>query len=203
MIPVVSIAIKKLGDKLFLLLYGIVLISGMIVPNINTVLAAAGSSRSIDFGLSSADVFSLYFLYVIVGYWISQGKLKKIKKIWIYSGFVTGILGTTLFQFWIYFTPSNYHVRYADVGILVSAALLFEIIRREAIHFQHAEKGITYLSKISFGIYFVHICVMGAVNTLMKAMTPLQAFPFQKFVLLECSVFIFSVMLIWITSKSK
>lgn len=200
MIPVISVAIKNLGDGLFKLLCGIVLISSMIMPNINIVLEAMDSGSMI-FALSSSDVFSVYFLYILAGYWISEGRLKDVKDIWVYGGFIISFLGTALFQVWLYSTPSDYCVAYSDVGILISGALLFEIIRRKAANHQYTGKTITYLSKISFGIYFVHICIMTGVDVLVDKFASIPVFP--EFILLESSAFILSVVVIWIVSKNK
>lgn len=200
MIPVISLAIKNLGEDLIDLLCGIVLIGSMIMPNINIILEALDSG-SMSFELSSTNIFSAYFLYVIAGYWISEGRFKETKDIWVYSGFIISFFGTALFQIWLYSITSDYCVGYMDVGILLSSAFLFEIIRRKAINHQYTGRAITYLAKISFGIYFVHICIMTGANVLVDKFTSIQLFP--KFILLEASGFILSIIIIWVVSKSK
>ena len=201
MIPVVAIGLKRLGDRFFYGLFGIVLLAGFVVPNINTALEAAGSGKTLEFAISSADIFSTYFLYVLAGYWISQGKMAKVSLPWLWVGLVVGFAGTAAFQYWIYSTPSDYYVRYADTGILMTGAFLFEIIRRRAGRFRTGAKAkaITYLSQISFGIYFVHICIMTVVHAALSS--NLVFYP--RFLILELTSLIGAIIIIWLTSKSK
>lgn len=63
---------------------------------------------------------------------MSHKQLEKINKMWIYIGFASSFLGTSLFQYWMHVVSGSYYVRYADIGILVSGTLLFEIIRKNA-----------------------------------------------------------------------
>lgn len=199
MIPVISIGLRKLGDQLFYVLCAVSVMSSMIIPNINTVLRTLGIEKSIQFALSTTDIFSIYFLYVLAGYWVSHRKLEQINKVWIYLGFAIGFLGTFLFQYWMHVASSNYYVRYADIGILVSGTFLFEIIRRNAEKVRGIGKAITNLSKISFGIYFLHICIMMGVNALIKD----RILMFPKFFVLEILSFLGAVAIIWLTSKNK
>lgn len=199
MIPVISVGLRKLTNKLFYVIYAIAVMSGMIIPNMNTILSTLGIEKSIRFALSVTDLFSSYFLYILAGYWVSHRKLEQINKIWVYSGFVVSFLGTSLFQYWMYAASSGYHVRYADIGVLVSTTLLFEIIRREAKRVRGGKKTITNLSKISFGIYMLHICIMYGVNFAIKD----DILMFPKFLVLEISSFMSSIVIIWLTSKNK
>ena len=60
---------------------------------------------------------------------------------------------------------------------------------------------ITYLSRISFGIYFVHICVMTGVNAVVDNFFRITGFP--EFAILLVSSLLISVLVIWIVSKNK
>ena len=201
MIPVIAIGLKELGDRFFYLLCIIVLLTGMIIPNINTALEAIGFSRELSFAISSTDLFSTYFLFVLSGYWVSKGTLARLKSIWICLCFFISFTGTILFQLWIYSSPIDYYVRYADTGVLFASVFIFEIIRRYADRIRTGKKVIIYLSKISFGIYFVHICIMTGVNEYLTKYTTMWMY--TRFLILELTALAGSIFIIWITSKSK
>ncbi len=155
MIPVIAIGVKRIGNKLFYILALVAMMSGMIVPNINTALNAMGINKSIDFAFNISDVFSIYFLYILAGYWIGNDMFKQAKTIRVLIGFIICFIGTAVFQMWIYSTDSDYYVRYADIGVLLSASFLFELVKRRLDANDIIKRLITYISKISFGIYFV------------------------------------------------
>lgn len=201
MIPVISLGINKIGDRFFLLLFTISILCGMIVPNINTILYAAGSKTTIDLAFTITDLFSLYVIYILAGYWISKRKLEKIGTSLIVICLIISALGTTVFQYWIYSTASDYFLCYADFGILLTGALLFELFRRKAGLLEKAKKPVVFLSRISFGIYFVHICIMSGLYSVLGKVSSIERFP--KFFVLETVSFFLSVFIIWITSKNK
>mgnify|MGYP006938904787 CR=1 FL=1 len=65
MIPVISIGLRKLGDKFFYALCAVAVMSSMIIPNINTVLRTLDIEKSIQFALSTTDIFSIYTCRVL------------------------------------------------------------------------------------------------------------------------------------------
>ena len=171
MIPVISVCIKKLGDKYLGILLSVAIIIGVVIPNISVMIETAGVHYSLISAINISDLFSIYIIYVVIGYWISEKFMKNFKSVLIYSGFVIGLVSTSIFQCWVYSAPIDYSIRYADIGILITSIFLFEIIRRrqkETIE-SNIVKIITYISRISFGIYFVHICVMTGVNTVIDS----------------------------------
>lgn len=201
MIPVLSVAMRRLSARLFYILFAVGIISGMLIPNINTLLQAMGSKVILSFGFGIGDLFSIYLLYVMAGYWIGKGMLSEIRSSYIYIFFTLSLLITCAFQYMIYASAIDYYVRYADAGILISSSLLFEIIRRNAPMQKNFCAPITYISRISFGIYFMHVCIMTGVNWYMNNYTDICFFP--KFVILVLSSFLMSVLIIWITSKNR
>lgn len=66
---------------------------------------------------------------------------------------------------------------------------------------KQGKKTIEYISSISFGIYFVHICIMEGMNIFLDRMSNITGF--ASFAVLECSSFILSVVVIYLLSKSK
>ena len=202
MIPVIAIAIKKLGNKYFFALSAILLIGAVIIPNVNEIIYAAGSDFYISWEINYRDIFSMYFLYVLAGYWISIGKLQKLKSVWLWLILIVSTLATTLFQYWIYSTPSDYFLNTSDLGIIVITASLFEIIRRRSKSTPVLSRIVTLLARIAFGIYFIHICIMTVMTVVFDKMIP-DFYHFPRFLVLEIVSFAGSVLIIMITSKLR
>lgn len=202
MIPVIAIAIRKLGDKYILALSAILLIGGVIVPNLNEILYACGLSSFISWEVNYTNIFSIYFLFILAGYWISARKLQNVKCCWLWIVLAVSIFITTFFQLWIYSTPSDYFLNVADFGIIMIVVPLFEIIRRKANPSSVLSKPITGLAKIAFGIYFLHICIMYGMNEWFNKTAP-DFYHFPRFLVLETVSFSLSALIILITSKVK
>lgn len=198
MIPVASIAIKNINRKYILLLVAFAAALSMLIPNLNTIVSGLGIEKSFKSAFTINDLFSIYFIYVVLGYYIGDGLLNRIKNKWVILG--GGIVSfglTALFQFWIYSSPIDYYLRYRDIGILISACFLLECFRRWSQFLMPIKKQIIYLSSISFGIYFVHICIMTYLHHLIgKKIQYLQ-----KFLLLESVSFIGAIIIIYFLSK--
>ena len=87
-------------------------------------------------------------------------------------------------------TASDYYLCYADFGILLTGALLFELFRRKAELLEIVKKPVVFLSRISFGIYFVHIFIMTGLYSVLGKVSSIGRFP--KFFILETvSFFLF------------
>ena len=78
MIPIIGLAVKKIGNAYMLALCSFVAFGSMLIPNINTILETLNIEYSLNLELSYTDIFSMYLVYVLVGYWISQEKLKSL-----------------------------------------------------------------------------------------------------------------------------
>ncbi len=200
MIPVISVAIRKLDNRLFAGLCSLAIVCSMVIPNINTALKALKIDFKIVFEPVIDDVFSIYMIYVIIGYWISKGIISKMSDLTVSLSAFTGFVCTSLFQFWIYTTPSDYYVRYRDIGILVTSCFLFEIIRRLNPEGSKSTKPVLFVSNAALGIYFVHICIMTFVRKLMDKYADIHYF--ESFIILELTSFAGSLLIIWLASKN-
>lgn len=198
MIPVISVALNKIDQKYFILPMTIAVLSGMVVPLFNAVLDAAGSDYLINFALSIADLFSLYLIYILLGYFISQGLLKKLSDVFVITAAIVSFLLTCAFQFWIYTTDSNYIVRYDSLLLAICAVFLFEALRRIKNN-KGENKIVTEISKISFAIYFIHIFIMTVLEKV------LYRLPFDNklinMIALEVGSFVGSVIIIEIFKR--
>lgn len=200
LIPFFSVALRDLGDRLLYVLCGIVVFSGMIVPNINTALAATGSAFSLNLSFGQYMVFPIYAAYLLCGYWISKGKLARLNTAIVLLCLVFCFSATSAFQYWLYSTSSDYYLRYADIGILASSVFLFELLRRSERRPQGKGVLLRGLADMTFGLYFVHICVMTGIDSILdKALPHLGHFP--KLFVLSVSTLMLSVIIVWATSK--
>ena len=116
------------------------------------------TGQSISNYLSLGYIFSTYLLFVILGYFIKNGLLDKIKSTNIILGFILSFSITVVLQFIGYANEYNLVTRYDSVGILFSSVCLFEIMRRYCDNFSNnVMKIISYISKRAFAIYMIHI----------------------------------------------
>ena len=198
MIPVMAVGMKKLGDKLFYILAVIAIIPGMLFPNINAILYVIGQVKAIKFSISIYDLFSIYFVYVFIGYWISQGKLQKIRNTILIMFLILSFAATSFFQYWMYSNASDYYVAYDDIGVLIASASLFELIRRYEASIKHLKGLITAIARSAFAVFFIHLCIMHTMNTLIGKEV-INRYP--RFLLLEVCGLAGSFLIIWITVR--
>lgn len=176
-LPFVIIIKDKLsGEKLspvLLLPLAIVFLNSMVRTSLNSFLYMQGQS-TLSSEIDGSYLFSKYYLYVITGYAIGQGILKRFKTITI--ALITGFLfiGCCAYQFYAFSQPLNYLVSYSSPFILLCAGFLFELLRRTAKYLRGCTKQITYISRISFGIYFLHIVIMTVLCSLTEDLSIAQ-----------------------------
>lgn len=166
-IPLVAIFIQKLSDsKLWLIPAIIVYFYSMVLPAINTLLRANGLPAPVTV-IREAYLLSYFYLYIIAGYLISQGVLSRLHtaSVAILAG-LTFIL-TCSHQIYAYSWPTDYVISYSYPLLPLCGACLFEGIRRTTHRLNTLEKPITYLSRISFAIYLMHMVVITSLNTIM------------------------------------
>ncbi len=171
LIPMISLAIHNFPKKYIWSCCGFVVLSSMLITNINTFLDLKGSDLTLTFKLSETSLFSRYMVYVIAGYYIHEGELSRIGKhlLYVLLGFCSIFM--FCYQYWGYVHPETYSVYYNSVGILLTSALLFETIRRI-----RSTDGwndfFRYVSARALAIYFVHMpIVVGIESVYLKEST--------------------------------
>ncbi len=139
-----------------------------LIPSVNELLSLSGNSYQIVFAPIDFNVLrgwmTGYILYVCVGHWISRGGLGKLSTFLVAACCAVSFFGTCGIQLYGYSRPQNYLAGYHFIGIVICGALTFELIRRGAHLVRGLSRPVTYLSQISFGIYFVHILIMSAMR---------------------------------------
>lgn len=200
-IPLIATGLNRMEDKRYLLIpYGIVLMHSMVIYNLNTFFKLAEIDYSLSLHLRSSNVFSMYMLYMLAGWFIGEGKLKRIPDWVVVTGSVTSFVSLCAYQLWAFSREYVYLVSYESVGILVCAVFWFELIRRKGTLLKPLEKPITYLSRVSFAIYFVHIVIMEGMRWTMDLSMFSRS---QKFLVLELCSFVGSLVIIWVLSRFR
>lgn len=139
----------------------------MFLPAVNGLLHL-GYTPAMDFTIREADLMSIFYLYLLAGWALSTGKLSHIKS---RALLIIGLLcfcATCLYQFYAYSCPIDYVIGYEFPLLIVCAGVMFELMRRYEHLLEIGRTPLTYISRISLGIYFVHILAMIAITMLLK-----------------------------------
>ncbi|HEM6332909.1 TPA: acyltransferase [Streptococcus suis] len=155
MLPILVNAVHQFSLRVLVIPTLIVIVSGMLVPFVNDIFYLFGSDYQILFSIAYDDIFSVYLPYVIAGYWISMGGLKKISNLTLRVSAALLFAAIAGFQLFAYSTNINYILDYDFIGFLVVGSLLFEIISREASHVKSFSAIFEYISLRAFAIYTI------------------------------------------------
>ena len=182
-----------------------VVFCSFLLPDLNEIVRALGFRFSFETKLESANVFSMYVVYLLLGYYIGQGGLARIRASVLWIVLTAGAVGFCALQIWFYSVPFDLVVAqgYQSVFPMIISLALFELVRRyEPGKRKRLEAVSRELSGISFGIYFVHICIMTGLVELLKRFSPGITLMW-KFLLLESVSFFGAVILVRVFSKNK
>lgn len=173
----------------------------MLFSDLNFVLPLFGlEDYSFHFVIHQSYLISMYFVYLFIGYFISEGILKRLPNKNLIFFFSILFVVLSLFQLFAYSREANYLVSYESPLLLICSLLLFEVIRRNADFLLKWKKSITYIAKIAFGIYFVHILLMEG----LRFFVDMSILPhWGIFVVLEGFSFFGSLVVIALLSKVK
>ena len=158
-IPLFSLVLKRVSLRA-LALPALVVFATLLVYDVNGFRAVQGYETEISLVLRASNVFSCYMLYVLLGYWVKQGGLKRLSTAWVALGTVLSFGGICALQFYMYTRPMDYLLDYGFTGYIICAGFTFELIRRGAELIRAWERPVNYLSRVSFAIYFIHIIIM-------------------------------------------
>lgn len=158
-IPFAAMLKDKLSPRSMALPMALVFLYVMVLPAINTFCAFQGEPK-LSTIVREANLCSMYYLYVFTGFLIGRGVLAGWRDWTVAAVGALTFAACCAYQIYAYAQPDNYLVSYSSPGILLCAACLFEFIRRKAHWLKSLRPSITYMSKISLGIYFVHIVIM-------------------------------------------
>ena len=129
----------------------------IIIPSANLLfrtLKYEGFSSSIDISLLGG----CYGVYFIVGYWFSKDGIRSIstKMVWIISLF--NFILSFAFLYLCADAGIEYNLWYDFLTLFIASIFLFEAIHRmeSVVLAEPIQRIITYMSKYSLGIFFLH-----------------------------------------------
>ena len=152
---------------------GIMWIYLFVVPVVNTILLSCGYQNignilSLDFG------GGVYGFYLLCGYLVRKGVLKRIGHIYLIILSVITFVSTVMIQIFSYNHQYAHTVWYNNALLFLCAISLFELLSRSP--FRNLSRIICDLSKCSFGIYLIHnpILMILKKNIVLNSILPIK-----------------------------
>lgn len=198
LIPMISIFIHTVDKSYIRLIFAAVFLIAFLMPTLQVVIPVIFKEHTIRLPFEECDLMSKYCVYLLAGYYISDGILSKLKSKHLFLLTFLFYVLDCIFQF-IYFFMNNMNrsMDYTNVGIFIVSVLFFEFIRRISVTKKITINVFEVLSRESFGIYFVHIVIMEFLFSVIKG----KIMFFSSFFLLEAVSFLGSVLIITVFSK--
>ena len=142
----------------------------------------------------------MYLLYILSGTYFTRHNEKKYSTGVLFLIWLLIFAGATAFQLFAYKSPQDYLMDQDSVPVFALSAATFLLLRNLADKAQSFRQFFTYTSKISFGIYFIHIVIM----ELMNWNIPFIGWnPVLKFCALDAASMLGSYIIIQLCSKIK
>lgn len=200
-LPFITIVKNKLGDskQLLWLPAGLSFLYFMVLPAVSAFSQLSGGNY-LKTVVREPNLLSLYYVYVLAGYFIHEGVLKKAADWLIATMTVFFFLACCAFQLYAYSKPADYLIDYNFPLLVFYAGFQFEWIRRKGHLLERFRKVISYLSKASLGIYFIHIMIVVVLTWLLKDMGKAQVW---RLLVLEIVPVGLSILIIALFSKIK
>jgi len=158
-IPFLSMIVKKFDFKIIKIPMIVVFISAFLLPNVSNITKILFNEKYSSI-LYLSFLGGGYGLYVLLGYYIGAGKFKNIKTRYLLIIGTLSFILTCVYQIWMHNNGTIYMVWYDFCGLLILSVCIFEILSRTKIRLnRYVEKIVTYISKASLGIFFMHIVI--------------------------------------------
>ena len=198
-LPFLSMIIKKISFKVVKIPFIISLVAFSIVPSINVIMSLYGLSNYYNI-LDLSILRGLYGSYMLAGYYIANEKaLKKINNKILLLIFIISF-GLTVYVQSLSNEKYIYLVWYDFFPLMISGITLFELLNRIKINNNIIVSITNFISKISLGIYYLHIILITIVGDFILKIKIIN--PFRVGILFEL-VFLSCIVIIYILSKSK
>lgn len=162
-LPFISKILKIFSKKLLLSILFISIFINFIIPTINVCTRLMYNFSSISSNLDCAFFGSTYGCYIIVGYFLDNGLLNKVKNYQLLILLFVSFSLTVWLQYYSISTSFTYMVWYNFLTLLICGMCIYEFIKR-LFNSEKVEKisnmtknTFHELSKISLAIYFLHM----------------------------------------------
>lgn len=198
-LPFLSMIIKKINFKVIKIPFIISLIVFSIIPSVNVIMNLFGLPNYYnisDFSLLGG----LYGTYMLAGYYIANEKaLKKINNKILLLIFIISF-GLTVYVQSLSNEKYIYMVWYDFFPLMVAGVTLFELLNRIKIKNNIIVSITNFISKISLGIYYLHIILVTIIGDYILKIKMINSF---RICILFELVFLSCIVIIYILSKSK
>lgn len=198
-VPFIAKIVKSFSHKILFLILSIVLFYTSALTTINVIrdiLELPRYSYIIDLNFLGG----IYGAYVLLGYLIHTKMFRNVKLPICYIGSAIFFVLTVIVQAWAYKNGKIYNVWYDCLFLVFGTAFLFELFNRIDICSPFFQKVTKYISKISLGIFFIHVILINRMKEyviILNIMNPL------KVMILFLITISLSVMIIFLLSKVK
>lgn len=197
-IPFVATIVNNFSKKIIIAVGGITLFFSMILPSFVQIVNLFGVSINLSPILDLNFLGGCYGIYCVTGYYISDGFLAKYKPILItLCGIASGLI-IIFVQVFSLQSGNRFNVWYDFIFLYFCATSLILLLSNVTISNQLFISVLTYISRRSLALYFVHMPIRFILN---------KWFPFSllndKFavVLFFISVYFLSLLFIYIFEK--
>lgn len=163
LLPVFSLFLHKGFDKWLIPLTGIIIYTQYLIPAVSAFFKMNEIPFVIHTDFGGEGIVHYLFVYVLAGYWIHKYR-KRIREhvrarymviIWILL-----FAAVSAYQFYAFQKEMDYVLRYNSPGVALCGFSLFVLVLLAEDELKALQKSAVCLSRISFGIYFVHIIIM-------------------------------------------
>ena len=167
MLPILAVFLHRApSPRVIPIPMAAVFCAGMLVPALNVYRRLLGS-ESLSFSIYSSNFFSLYLLYVIAGWQIAGGGMKRLPDAAVWAGAALSFLLCVLLQFFCY-SRSAHLIAYESPGILLVSVFLFECFRRFSGCLRRFARPLAAVSRAAFALYLVHVFFLLALSRCMS-----------------------------------
>ncbi len=199
-LPALAVFLKKGYGKYLLLPCSIVFLYSFFFPALNHLFKLLEIQYSIRFALNSADVFSLFTLYILLGYYFSKCSFQKISLLSVTACSLLFFIICTSVQLFAYQSKQDILLGYESPLILIFSISIYILLYKLSMKMNRLSRLFSYLSNRTFGVYFIHMIIVEYIN---------WSFPFagwspiRKFFVLEISSLFGGFIIVSILSKIK
>ena len=163
LLPVFSLFLHKGFDKWLIPLTGIIIYTQYLIPAVSAFFKMNEIPFAVHTDFGGEGIVHYLFVYVLAGYWIHKYRERIREHVRIRNMAIIWILlfaAVSAYQFYAFQKEMDYVLRYNSPGVALCGVGLFILVLLVKDVPGFMRKPIEYLSKISFGIYFVHIIIM-------------------------------------------
>ena len=201
-LPFISKVLKSFSKKSINIVLIVIFLYLFMVPMINIIMALYDKHLYFEPVINLSFFGGVYGLYAIIGYLIySNNKDRFNNRLMVLFGIVSLLL-TILIQIYSYASNHGYNVWYNFPFLLICSACLFILLLKlDLSKFSNIfKKFITYTSRVSLGMFFIHIIILFFLNEYMFALNIMLPL---KVIILYLVTLILTYLVIFVLSKIK